>query len=72
MWMHSSLLKVTVALNSALLFWIPVVFGDFLCSMSALLLKIVLMLDALQLLMLCIWNKNYVFYTYFIAFTLNY
>jgi hypothetical protein len=57
--MHPSLLKFTLALNSALLFWIPLFFEfllgiseTVLSSMSALLVKIVLRLDALQLLML--------------------
>jgi hypothetical protein len=64
--MHSSLLKFTVTLNSALLFWIPLVFEfllgiseTFLRSMSALLVKIILLLDALQLLMLFIGTQMY-------------
>jgi hypothetical protein len=51
--MHSSLLMFTAALNSALPFWVPLLFefrvgirvsGTFLCSMSVLLVKIVLLL----------------------------
>jgi hypothetical protein len=57
--MHSSLLKFIVGLNFALLFWKLLVFGflfdileTFLCLVSVLLVKIVLLLDALQRLML--------------------
>jgi hypothetical protein len=58
--MHSSSFKLTVALNSALLFWKPLVFefllgisGISLCSMSVCSPgKTVLLLDALQLLVL--------------------
>jgi hypothetical protein len=53
-----SCLKFTAALNSALLFWKLLVFDflfgiskTFLCSMSALLVKTILLLDALQILM---------------------
>jgi hypothetical protein len=53
--MHSSLLKFTLALNSVLLFWKMMVFGFllavseiFLCSTPYLLIKTVLLLDALQ------------------------
>jgi hypothetical protein len=56
--LHSSLLKFTVTLNSAFLFWKPLVFQfllsmseTFPCSMSVL-LKCVLLLDGLRLLKL--------------------
>jgi hypothetical protein len=57
--MQSFLLKFTLALNSVLLFWVTLVFeflldisDTFLCSMSVLVVKIVPLLDALQLIML--------------------
>jgi hypothetical protein len=56
---QSFLLEFTMAPNSALFFWIPLVFEfllgiseTFLRSMSELLVEKVLLLDALQLLML--------------------
>jgi hypothetical protein len=61
--MHCSLLRFTVALNYALMFWkllvLEILLGlseteTFLCSMTALLVKIVLLLVALQLLMLLV------------------
>lgn len=63
--MHCSLLNFTLILNFALLFWKVLAFElvlgiseCFLCSMSALPVKIVL-LDALQLLMLFSWTLIY-------------
>jgi hypothetical protein len=57
--MRCSLFKFTLCLNSALLFWKLLVLEllldkseNFMCSLPAFLVKIVLLLDALQLLML--------------------
>jgi hypothetical protein len=64
--MHCSLFKFALALNSDLLFWKLLVFKfllriseNFLYSMSAILVKIVLLLDALQLIMLFAGTLTY-------------
>jgi hypothetical protein len=61
---HCSLFKITLALDSVLLFWKPLVFESllgisktFICSMSALLVKIIFLLDAHQLLMLLLGRR---------------
>jgi hypothetical protein len=66
--MHCSLPKFSLALNPALLFWVPLVFESLfgtsetsLRSMSAPLVKIVLLLHALQLLMLPSINVCYIY-----------
>jgi hypothetical protein len=76
--MHCSLFKFTLALNSALLFWKLFVFElllgiikNFLCSMSALLAKIVLLLDARQTLMSFVGKLTYLEPKQFILIIFN-
>jgi hypothetical protein len=64
--MHCFLFKFTLVLNSALLFWKLLVFESllgisetYLCSISAPQVKIVPLLDALQLLMLFVGMLTY-------------
>jgi hypothetical protein len=64
--MHSFIFKLTLALNSVLLFWKLLVFEfllgtseTVLCSMSAPQADIVPLLDALQLLMLSAGTSTY-------------
>jgi hypothetical protein len=56
--MHCSLFILTLVQNSALLVFVSVlsISENFLCSVSALLVKTVLLLEALQLLMVWLYN----------------
>jgi hypothetical protein len=70
--MHSSFFKFTLALNSDLLFWKLLFFAfllgiseTFVCSVSALRVKIALLLDVCHLLLLFSGTLTYVEIIYF-------